>query len=180
MIDTALIAKILGKYGLAEHYREQEPAMLWDQLVGEKIAQFAKPIWVHKGVLFVAVPNHIVQHEFNLMREEFKKKLNTAFESERVREIRFRVENFPKPQATARIDQIELSSEEERDIESLVSDVPDASLRASLARLMKKAKKFEKARQKLGWRPCSQCGLLCEENFCPICSQEGIHQGTQR
>jgi hypothetical protein len=74
MIESALIEKVLRKHGLLEIYREQEPALLWEKIVGPRVARFAQPIWVHQGVLFVAVPNHIVQHEFSLLREEFKNK----------------------------------------------------------------------------------------------------------
>jgi predicted nucleic acid-binding Zn ribbon protein len=113
MIESALIEKVLRKHGLLEIYREQEPALLWEKIVGPWVARFAQPIWVHQGVLFVAVPNHIVQHEFSLLREEFKKKLNEALGGERVREIRFRVESFPKTSSVLSIDQIELTPAEE-------------------------------------------------------------------
>lgn len=171
MIDASVIEKVLRAYGLLEQYREQEPALVWERVVGEKIARLAQPIWVHKGVLFVAVPNHIVQHEFTLMREEFRRKLNAALGSERVKEIRFRVENFPKPRALLSLDALELTPDEEREIEQLAAAVPDVPLRATLIQLMKKVKKIERARQKLGWQPCPRCGVLCEEHFCPLCGQ---------
>ncbi len=164
-----VLEKVLSKYGLLEQYREQEPALLWDRVVGEQIARLARPIWVHDGVLFVAVPNHVVQHEFSLMREEFKKKLNTALGSERVREIRFRVESFPTIPSVLSLESVELSPTEEHEVEQLAADVPDAALRSALIQLMKKAKKIEIARRKLGWKPCPRCGLLCAEHFCPEC-----------
>lgn len=169
MIEVTLIEKVLRKYGLLEQYREQEPALLWERAVGEKIARLAQPIWVHKDVLFVAVPNHIVQHEFTMMRDEFKKKLNSVLGTERVKEIRFKVENFPRPRSVLSLDQIELTSDEEREIEQLADEIADHALRATVVRLMKTAKRLERARQKLGWKPCPRCQMLCEENFCPVC-----------
>jgi hypothetical protein len=169
MIDAAVIEKVFRKYGLFEQYREQEPALLWERAVGEKIARLAKPIWVQHDVLFVAVPNHIVQHEFTVMREEFRKKLNAVLGAERVKEIRFRVENSPKTRPVLAL--APLTPEEEREIEALAADVPDAPLRATLIQLMKKAKQIERARQKLGWQPCPRCGVPCEEHFCPLCGQ---------
>jgi len=169
MIDASVIEKVLRKYGLFEQYREQEPALLWERVVGEKIARLARPIWVQNDVLFVAVPNHIVQHEFTVMREEFRKKLNAALGAERVKEIRFRVENFPKARPVLAL--APLTPDEEREIETLAADVPDAPLRAALIQLMKKAKQIERARQKLGWKPCPQCGVPREETFCPLCGQ---------
>lgn len=180
MIEPALLEKVLRKYGLLDQYREQEPALIWDRVVGEKITQLARPIWVREGVLFVAVPNHVVQHEFSLMREEFRKKLNTVLGAERVKEIRFRVENFPKPCSVLSLDAVELSLEEEREIEQLAADVPDAALRLLLVQLMKKAKKIERARRELGWKPCPRCGLLCEENFCPLCSSAPLPSEGER
>nr|BAL58345.1 hypothetical conserved protein [Candidatus Acetothermum autotrophicum] len=178
MIEAALIEKIVRQWGVLEQYREQEPALIWERVMGEKIARLAQPIWVHKGVLFVAVPNHIVQHEFTLMREEFRTKLNAALGSERVQEIRFRVEHFPKPRATLLLDALELTPDEEREIEQLAAEVPDPSLRATLAKLMKKAKQMERARHKLGWQPCPRCQMLCAEHFCPLCGQS--FEGEER
>jgi predicted nucleic acid-binding Zn ribbon protein len=174
MIESSVLEKIFRKHGLAEQYREQEPAFVWDRVVGEKIARLAQPIWVHDGVLFVAVPNHIVQHEFSLMREDFKRKLNTALGAERVKEIRFRVESFPMPRQIIELAQIELMPAEEQEIEQLVSPVKEDKLRTSLARCIKTAKRLEKARQELGWKPCPQCGVLCEQGFCPLCTKEPL------
>jgi hypothetical protein len=171
MIETTLIEKVLRKYGLLEQYREQEPALLWERAVGEKIARLAQPIWVHQDVLFVAVPNHIVQHEFTAMREEFKKKLNALVGAERIREIRFRVESFPKPRSALALDHVALTAEEEREIEQRAAAVLDHTLRTVLVQWMKTAKRAERARQKLGWKPCPRCQTLCEEHFCPVCAQ---------
>ncbi len=171
MIEPALIEKILRAHGLYEQYRQQEPALLWDRVVGEQIARLTQPIWVHQDVLFVAVPNHVVQHEFTVMREEFRKKLNAALGSERVKEIRFRVENFPKPRSVLSLDKITLTSDEEREIEQRAQEMSDPALRATLVRLMKTAKRVERARQQLGWKPCPRCQMLCERDFCPSCVQ---------
>ncbi len=170
MIESALIERVLRKHGLLEIYREQGPALLWERVVGPQVARLAQPIWVHQGVLFVAVPNHVVQHEFSLLREEFKRKLNEALGEERVREIRFRVESFPKTSSVLSLDQVELTPAEEREIEELGADVSDPQLRSALTQLMKKAKRIERARQQLGWKPCPHCGALCEKNFCPMCA----------
>ncbi|MFN4217748.1 MAG: DUF721 domain-containing protein [Candidatus Bipolaricaulia bacterium] len=182
MIEATLIEKVLRKYGVLEQYREQEPALLWERAVGVHIARLAQPIWVHKGVLFVAVPNHIVQHEFTMMREEFKRKLNAVLGAERVKEIRFKVEDFSKPRSVPSLDHIELTSDEEREIEQLADEIADHALRATLIRLMKTAKRLERARQQLGWKPCPRCHMLCAENFCPVCVQafETVNEEGQR
>ncbi len=174
MIESSSIEKIFRKHGLAEQYREQEPALLWERVVGARIARMTQPIWVHDGVLLVAVPNHIVQHEFSLIREEFKKKLNTVLRAERVKEIRFRVESFPRPRQLVQLAQIDLTPTEEQEIEQLVSTVEEDKLRTSLAHFMQTVKRLEKARQKLGWKPCPQCGALCERDFCPLCTKESL------
>ncbi len=174
MIESSVIEGIFRKHGLAEQYREQEPAFLWERVVGARIARMTQPIWVHDGVLFVAVPNHIVQHEFSLIREEFQRKLNTVLGAERVKEIRFRVEAFPRPRQLVQLAQIELTLSEKQEIEQLVSTVEEDKLRTSLAQLLETAKRLEKARQTLGWKPCRQCGALCEQDFCPLCTQEPL------
>lgn len=176
MIEAALLERIWGRYGLAEQYREQEPALLWAQIGGPKIAKMTEPLYVQNGVLFVAVPSHVIQHEFTLMREEFRRKLNTALGAEHLREVRFQVKVPPKPKASPipSLAQIPLTPQEEREIEELASVIEDAPLRQTLAQLMKTAKRIERARRELGWQPCPRCGTLCAERFCPLCAQETL------
>lgn len=170
MIEAALIEKIFRRYGLAEQYRAQEPALLWPKVVGARLAQMTEPLYVQKNVLFVAVVNHVFQHEFTLMREEFRRKLNKVLGAERVREVRFVVKS--KPQAEPSCSRSRVTPQEEREIEQLLAGIEDAELHRVLRELMKTAKQRERARCEGGWMPCPRCRVLCAGNFCPLCAEE--------
>ncbi|MCS6936033.1 MAG: DciA family protein [Candidatus Bipolaricaulota bacterium] len=172
MIEASLIEKIFRRHGLGEAYRHQEPALVWPQVVGAHIARLTKPLYVQNGVLVVAVTSHVFQHEFHLMRAEFRKKLNEHFGEERVRDVRFVVESPPKGEPPFSLEQIALTPHEEREIEQLVGQVESAELREDLKRLMSTAKRIERARRQRGWRPCPRCHTLCERDFCPLCAKE--------
>ncbi len=170
MIEAALFQKIFRRYGLAEQYRAQEPALLWPKVVGARNAQLTEPLYVQKDVLFVAVFNHVFQHEFTLLREEFRRKLNEALGEERVREVRFVVRS--KPPAEPSLSRVPLTPQEEREIQQFVAGIENAELHRALRELMKTAKQRERARREWGWTPCPRCRVLCEGNFCPLCAKE--------
>lgn len=172
MIETALIEKIFRRHGLGEAYRAQEPALVWPKVVGARIAAITEPLYVQNGVLVVAVPSHVFQHEFHLLRAEFRKKLNEHFGEERVRDVRFVVESKPKGEPPFSLSQIPLLPQEEREIEQLAAEIESAELREDLKRLMRIAKRLERARRERGWRPCPRCHALCEHDFCPLCAKE--------
>ncbi|MCS6903117.1 MAG: DUF721 domain-containing protein [Candidatus Bipolaricaulota bacterium] len=172
MIEATLIEKIFRRHGLGEAYRHQEPALVWPKVVGARIAQITEPLYVQNGVLVVAVTSHVFQHEFHLMRGEFRKKLNEHFGEERVRDVRFVVESKPKGEPPFSLAQIALLPQEEREIEQLVSQIESTELREALRRLMSTAQRIERARRERGWRPCPRCQTLCERDFCALCAKE--------
>ncbi len=176
MIKLSELHKIFSRHGLGAEFYEQEPALIWSQVVGPHIARMTRAIWVKEGVLHVEVFNHAFQHELTLMQEQYKRKLNQTMGEEKVKEIRFRV--GPKPQAEPKSIQwqeISLTPQEQKEIDRAVSTVESEELKKSLAGWMASLKKIEKARKQLGWKPCAECGVLHDEiheKYCLICRLE--------
>ncbi|MCI2430157.1 DUF721 domain-containing protein [Candidatus Acetothermia bacterium] len=174
MIEAILMEKLFRRHGLGEEYRAQEPALHWPKVVGARMAKITEPLYVQNGVLFVAVTSHVFQHEFTLMRAEFRKKLNEHFGEERVREVRFVVESKPKGEPPFSLARVPLLPQEEREIEQLATEIESAELREDLKRLMSTAKRIERARREWGWKPCPRCSTLCESEFCPLCAEDTL------
>jgi len=176
MIHLSELHKIFFRHGLSEEFHEQEPALIWANIVGPHIARMTRPIWVKEGILHVEVFNHAFQHELTLMQEQYKRKLNQTLGEERVKEIRFRVGQKPQAEAKrVKWEEIVLTPEEQKEIETAVAEVNSEELKKSLAGWMASLKKIEKARKQLGWKPCAKCGTLhddASEKICPICRFE--------
>ena len=63
----------------------------WDVVVGEKIAQHARPSQIKKGVLLVKVTDSVWLQELEFMAESIRQGLNRELKREAVKKIRFRV-----------------------------------------------------------------------------------------
>jgi len=67
---------------------------LWDNAVGETIARNARPSAFKGRLLLVEVANSAWVHELQFMKSEIIERLNNAFGTVLVEEIKFRVGSF--------------------------------------------------------------------------------------
>jgi hypothetical protein len=64
---------------------------LWDDVVGEAIAQHARPFSINKGVLVVKVTDSIWLQELEFKIEDIKQGLNSRLQRRAIKKIRLRV-----------------------------------------------------------------------------------------
>ena len=64
---------------------------MWDSIVGRKIANHARPSSIKKGVLMVKVSDNVWLQELEFMAETIKEKINSKFQRQAVRKIRFKI-----------------------------------------------------------------------------------------
>ena len=64
---------------------------LWDQAVGEAIAENAKPAMFREGVLVVHVASSVWMQQLRFQIQTMKTSLNLALGKELVKEIRFKI-----------------------------------------------------------------------------------------
>ncbi len=181
MIKLGELYKIFSRHGLGDEFIEQQPALLWMKIVGPHIARLTRPLYVKEGILHIEVFNHAFQHELTLMQEQYKRKLNKEIGEERVKEIRFRVGKKPEDEAKViKWQEILLTPEEQKEIESILAHIESAELKKSLGGWIVSLKKIEKARKQLGWKPCAKCATLhddASQKLCHICRlEQGVFQ----
>lgn len=64
---------------------------LWDGVVGEKIAEHARPSSIKKKVLLIKVTDSVWLQELEFMAETIKERLNSKLQREAIKKVRFKV-----------------------------------------------------------------------------------------
>jgi predicted nucleic acid-binding Zn ribbon protein len=81
--------ELVETLGIKKKLREQEVFSLWDEAVGERIAQVAKPLRMVRGTLIVSVKTGAWRNELSMRKQEIVGRLNQVLAEEIVRDIKF-------------------------------------------------------------------------------------------
>lgn len=84
-----LLGELLSRLGIDEEIERQEVLVRWPEVVGERIASFARAAAVSRGVLFVKVDSSAWMNELNFMRHDILRRLNGDRDSGRIERIVF-------------------------------------------------------------------------------------------
>lgn len=176
-MNLKALEHLFERHGLLNAYKEQKPVFVWRQIVGPVIERLTCPLWVMNGVLHVEVATHVVAHELSLMKTDFIRRMNEVLGEACISDIKFKVRDQAH---TAKNDfQIDLSEaplldEEREEITKLAATIEDKKLRETFERFLSTLKRAEKARQRLGWKRCSRCGIFHdgEGELCFNCAHE--------
>lgn len=84
-----LIDKVFRKLGLTKRYNEQKAVLIWEEVVGKRISEKAKPLYVREGKLVVEVENSAWMSELHFLKREIMGKLNKKLGSFIIEDIHF-------------------------------------------------------------------------------------------
>ena len=164
MLDLKALEHLFERYGLSDELKEQRPVFVWRQVVGELIARRTCPLYVMNGVLYVEAATPVIAQELSLMKGDYIKRINEVLGEVCIRDIK------PKaPEQTHEdsrlIDPIDfqhapLLDDEREQIQKITAAITNDQLREALERFLITLKKLEKARQRLGWKRCPNCGVF--------------------
>ncbi len=159
---TAL-AKSWGK-----GWEEQEVVWRWREVVGESLSKLARPLYVERGVLHLAVPSPVVANELRLWEKELISRLANIAPRSGVKELRFRIVSAAKP---AQEIKAEPGAKEIRRAEELIPEDLPNPLRAKLLQLLAQVLAQEESILAQGGRMCRRCrvAFLGEGEECPLC-----------
>lgn len=82
-----ILDKTIKNLGLEHRMKEERILQIWPDIVGEEISKHTRPLYIHKGTLFVGVDNPIWSNEVSLLKEEIKERLNQKTKKEVVKGI---------------------------------------------------------------------------------------------
>jgi predicted nucleic acid-binding Zn ribbon protein len=71
-----IIDRVMSKLGLSKRYHEQKALLVWDSIVGGRIAGKTKPLYAREGTLVVEVENSTWMNELQFLKREMIEKLN--------------------------------------------------------------------------------------------------------
>jgi predicted nucleic acid-binding Zn ribbon protein len=71
-----IIEKVMKELGIFGRFNEQKSILLWDAIVGERIAGKTKALYAREGKLVVEVENSTWMNELQFLKREIIEKLN--------------------------------------------------------------------------------------------------------
>ncbi len=87
-----VLEKVLDRLGIRQEIADQEVLHRWDELVGDRIAEVARPRALARGVLFVEVRSSAWLNELNLMKPQLLSRVRADTDSTPVEKIVFTLE----------------------------------------------------------------------------------------
>ena len=104
---------------------------VWQQAVGEQIANNTAPANVRNGVLFVNVASSVWMQQLNFMKDQILEKLNPRLsEKNRLKEIRFKIGALPQAFSRASAEPLPaLSAQEQEQVAHETASIHDPELR---------------------------------------------------
>jgi predicted nucleic acid-binding Zn ribbon protein len=83
----SILRRLLKNFGLEKKIEEQEIALSWSKIVGEKLGKISRVKDVKDGVLFVEVKGSVWMSEISLLKPRLCDKLNEGRGSGTIRDI---------------------------------------------------------------------------------------------
>ena len=174
----SLLSKLLQGLEMESKVKEQMCALVWDEVVGERVAGAAQPEFVRDGRMFVVTKSPVWANELTFYKEEMIRNLNRRVGGDALKEIVFKAGRFPKrspkPVSEEAADPgpegIPLSERELETVDAAASEAGEG--REDVKSLLRTALRLEKWKKASGWTPCAKCGALQNgaDGVCPICS----------
>jgi len=137
-LDSAL-RYALREMGLEKRIKERQCLLLWDEVVGEKLASVSQAEDIKDGVIFVSAKDSIWGQELFNFKGLIIRKLNAKIGEEIVKDIKVKVKPQKKRRKTA-VKEVreekELEEETIQMIDRMTSKIEDDKLRQLIRRVM--------------------------------------------
>ena len=141
-----VIDDMLKAWGMSRSSKELRVFQVWDRAIAEPVRGNARPVFVSRGQLVVAVRDNVWMQELGFIKDELKKKLNRELGPGVIQEIRFKIgawsESPPEPEAGAPPEP-ELDPQIIEEAERTVAAIPDPRLREQVKKTLLAATKRE-------------------------------------
>lgn len=83
------IKEIIKNLGLSEEIIAWQAVLRWKEIVGEKVAKYAKVVEVKEGILYLSCFNPTWRTQLILMKKEIINKANQVIGKELIKDIKF-------------------------------------------------------------------------------------------
>ena len=91
---SGILNELLKKYRSGPDGDLAQVCQLWDTIVGEAIAENARPVAIKGNLLLVYVTNSTWVHHLQFLKQDIIDKINSAMGQTPVEEIKFKIGSF--------------------------------------------------------------------------------------
>jgi predicted nucleic acid-binding Zn ribbon protein len=88
-----VLPQLIVKYGLQKQQNTEQITQIWRETVGEPYGSVTRAVGLKSGTLKIAVPHHAFVQELSFRQAELLAGLQTALAEEKIKRIKFVVEN---------------------------------------------------------------------------------------
>jgi len=179
----SLISGALKALDLETRVREHTCVLLWDEVVGEKVAAAAQPEFIRDGRMFVVTKSSVWAGELSMYKHDIIARLNRRAGGTALKEIIFKAGRMPAKsggRATPSVEApdlegFELTEEELQRVRGVALSAGEEASGA-IQGLLETALRLEKWKESRGWTPCRRCGALqnTTTGICPVCEIENL------
>lgn len=149
---NSVLQSALQQMGLDKKLKERQCLLLWDEVVGEKLASVSKAEDIKNGVLFVSAKDPIWGQEIFNFKGLIMQKLNARLGEDIVKDIKVKV----KPVRKRRKKKVRGAKEEEKELEEgiiqmidrMTAKLEDEKMRQLLRRVMINYYKAKQAQER--------------------------------
>jgi hypothetical protein len=120
---------------------------VWDQAVGETVAQQAQPNFVRGGILFVKCTSSTWMQQLQFMKGKIREELNRLLGKEIIKEIRFQIGPIPPPshdEPSVKDQEVALDDVERERIDKALQPLQDDETKEIVRRIMIKGASLNK------------------------------------
>jgi predicted nucleic acid-binding Zn ribbon protein len=114
---------------------------VWDQAVGETVAQQAQPAFVRGGTLFVKCSSSAWMQQLQFMKVTIREELNRLLGKEVIKDIRFQIGTIARPthdESSVKDQEVVLDDAEHERIEEALRPLQDPEVKEIVRRIMVK------------------------------------------
>ncbi|HHY13894.1 MAG TPA: DUF721 domain-containing protein [Thermoanaerobacterales bacterium] len=140
-----ILTETLKKRRFHKKVKENLVLVHWREIVGDELVRHTEPSYIKNGILFVNVANSMWAHHLTFLKREIIGKINNKVGKRIVRDIRFRSGNINSVNITLNNDikaekhltDVQITKEEERLINSFISNIEDNEIKALMKNIIK-------------------------------------------
>ena len=151
----AILKQVLGDKGIDERLSRYQAWLIWDQVVGEQIANRARPLRFRQGILEVQVDHPVWMQQLQMLKPQILAKLHAQLPKAEITDIFLR--KAPTPYANKKEEpkqnepkwqQMELTEEERMEVARQLESLQDPELQQEMFKVALLQKRLNKGREK--------------------------------
>lgn len=146
----SLIEGILGNLGISNKIEQHRIWAIWEEAVGEQVAQHAIPSKIRNDVLEIKVAHPVWMQQLQLLKPRLLKQINEHLGDTPIKDLYLRrgqIVKEPIAIVEPAIPLPELNTDEIESVHKLTAHIKDDEVRTALDELMQKQRRLDKRDQ---------------------------------